>query len=68
METQVKCPACTYGNIYIDVNQLIQGCRFECPNCGSVLSLSQGSKETLSNGLAAYEKIKSKRFLNNGGV
>ena len=59
MYVEVSCPACGSGTIRMEPEMLLQGASFACDSCGASVAVAENSKETLSNGLSEFHKLKS---------
>lgn len=59
LHQSIPCPSCQ-SKIPFDVNYLLMGAQFACPNCGSVISLAENSKETVKQSLDDFESLRKK--------
>ncbi len=59
-EQSIPCPNC--GNqISFDVQQLLSGAKFKCPNCQAEIGLSNESTEAAKNSFDQFEKLKKNK-------
>lgn len=54
----IPCPVCKTG-VPFDLQRLLQGAEFACPNCGAGIGLADESKPAVLSALEALEKVKS---------
>lgn len=56
-EQAIPCPVCRHS-IPFDAQRLLEGGRFACPNCQSVVSLAPESVDQTKEAVEAYETLK----------
>ncbi|TSE07266.1 MULTISPECIES: hypothetical protein [Aquimarina] len=56
-EQKIPCPVCQ-GQIPFDITSLLQGVKFACPSCQSVVALSPESIDETRNAIEKYEELK----------
>lgn len=56
---KIPCPNCQTP-IPFDVNQLLKGSSFSCPNCNSKIALSSENKSTVQDALDKFDELKNK--------
>lgn len=53
----IPCPVCN-TSIPIELNKLLAGLQFVCPNCKAAIGLANESKEIVENTMSKLKKIK----------
>lgn len=56
MRQTISCPNCN-GSIPFDVHALLQGQRFECPECHCVVAMDRNSKPLVERAMEQYDKL-----------
>lgn len=56
-EQKIACPNCK-NEIIFDVYALIQGSSFACSQCNAKIQLAGESKETVTESIEEFEKLK----------
>ena len=58
MTTQsIPCPQCQ-NKIYLDVQKLLQGSQFKCPECDAAIGLSKESQPIVQESLEKLDKLR----------
>lgn len=60
---KIDCPICG-SPIYFEINRLLRGESFSCPNCQSAVSLSSSSTTTVERAMVELEKFSVKHNIN----
>lgn len=58
MTHSIPCPVCK-TLIPVELQRLLQGERFVCPNCHAAISLPSGSREPVKEALEKLEQMKA---------
>lgn len=63
-ENGIPCPVCS-TKIPFDVNQLLLGVQFGCPQCNAVIGLGQESKPLVEKAMQKLEEAKGTSGVKN---
>ena len=58
-QQSLPCPVCQ-TQIVFDVNGLIRGEKYTCPNCNSSIGLGEESKSSVKEAMDKFEDLKKK--------
>lgn len=58
LEQRIPCPVCN-TTIPFDVNQLLMGVQFGCPNCHAAVGLATESKSLVKTTMEKIEELKA---------
>ena len=64
LDQKIPCPVCN-STIPFDVNQLLMGVQFTCPNCHAAVGLASESKPVVEKTMQKIEDLRARSARKN---